>query len=629
MTGVTIGYGQVSAQDSVEQLEETAIGQAVARISNSVIRFETIGGKSRVDGQVVANAPASGLVMTPDGYALSASFHFANQPSSILAWLPNGQRAVAEIVGRDESRKIVLLKIQTDFVFSVPPITTPDQCRVGQTVIAVGRAFDAKTPNISTGIISAKNRIWDKAIQTDAKISPANFGGPLLDLTGKVIGILVPMNPDSDNEMAGTEWYDSGIGFAVPISDLLARLDELKSGKTLRRGLIGVSLKGGDLFADPAVVAFCPGSSPAGKSGVRPDDQIVEINGKSISRQSEMKHALGPLYEGDVANVVVMREGQRLDFNIELTGEMEPFLPPGIGLTLGRRPASKLVVETVAENGAADIAGVKQGDRVVRFDGRAVGDFESFRLMIAAAVVNSSIKLTVERDGEPLDLALTIQKLEASFAATPVLETDQRPPAKLVEIKVADVSNPCFAIMPEQRPDDVAPALLVWIPEPGKLDKTELEKTWLEHCQKQNVVLLVPESTDAKRWSPDEIEFVVSAVDKLAKQLRFDPHRVVVGGMKTGGSMASLIAAGHRDLFRGLVLIDSGLSQRVGRFETSPVEPLMILLEANDLSIEPIKASIEILKRAHIPFHAQQYTGGNVADWINDVLNWVNNVDRL
>jgi len=71
------------------------------------------------------------------------------------------------------------------------------------------------------GILSATNRIWGKAVQTDAKISPGNYGGPLIDIRGNVIGILVPLSPQGQGEVAGAEWYDSGIGFAVPLNDML------------------------------------------------------------------------------------------------------------------------------------------------------------------------------------------------------------------------------------------------------------------------------------------------------------------------------------------------------------------------------------------------------------------------
>ena len=107
---------------------------------------------------------------------------------------------------------------------------------VGQWAIAIGRTFAADQTNISVGVISALNRIWGKAIQTDAKVSPNNYGGALTDIRGRVYGVLAPLSPNNQNALAGTEWYDSGIGFAVPLEDIYARLDHLKSGKDLKPG---------------------------------------------------------------------------------------------------------------------------------------------------------------------------------------------------------------------------------------------------------------------------------------------------------------------------------------------------------------------------------------------------------
>src|SRR5690606_17319965 len=113
-----------------------------------------------------------------------------------------------------------------------PPAFPKKEVRIGLWSLALGRALDpdiADTPSISIGIISAIGRIWGKAIQTDAKVSPTNYGGPLLSIDGRVFGVLVPASPQGDGETAGVEWYDSGIGFAVPLEDIFAVLPRLKN----------------------------------------------------------------------------------------------------------------------------------------------------------------------------------------------------------------------------------------------------------------------------------------------------------------------------------------------------------------------------------------------------------------
>src|SRR5262249_50853475 len=141
----------------------------------------------------------------------------------------------------------------------VPAATPKDEIKVGHTSLAVGRTLNSaidEVPSVSEGIISAKDRIWGKALQTDAKVSPINYGGPLIDLTGRIQGILVPSSPRAEGETAGLEWYDSGIGFAIPLEDINRVLPRLKQGKDLKPGVIGVNMQSRDEFgAVPTVAA--------------------------------------------------------------------------------------------------------------------------------------------------------------------------------------------------------------------------------------------------------------------------------------------------------------------------------------------------------------------------------------
>ena len=109
--------------------------------------------------------------------------------------LPSGSRAAAQIVARDHSRMLVLLKVNTSEKLTVPAAAPRGEMTVGQWAIAVGRTYEQPQPNVSVGVLSATNRIWSTAIQTDAKISPANYGGPLIDIQGRVLGVLVPLSP--------------------------------------------------------------------------------------------------------------------------------------------------------------------------------------------------------------------------------------------------------------------------------------------------------------------------------------------------------------------------------------------------------------------------------------------------
>ena len=212
-------------------LRESAIARAVARVAPAVVAIETSGGTDVVGqpatpgGRPGAPAvrrgtgPTTGLVVGADGWIVSSAFNLANQPASIVV-SAGGRRHLARIVATDSSRMLTLLKIDATGL-AVAEAFPASQIQVGMTSVAVGRALSGAAPDsppsVSEGIVSALGRIAGKAIQTDAKISPVNYGGPLVGLDGRVLGILVPASPDAEGATAGFEWYDSGIGFAVPL----------------------------------------------------------------------------------------------------------------------------------------------------------------------------------------------------------------------------------------------------------------------------------------------------------------------------------------------------------------------------------------------------------------------------
>ncbi len=264
------------AQIDSAELEEQAIRAAADAVAPSVVRIETVGGLERVGKALAGTGPTTGLVVAEDGYVISSAVNFIQQPSSILVTLPSGKRATAKIVARDHARMLVLLKVATEEKLPVPLAAPRNEMAVGQSAIAMGRTFDTSGPSLSVGVLSALNRIWGRAIQTDAKVSPTNYGGPLIDLRGRVIGVLVPLSPQGqESELAGSEWYDSGIGFAVPLVDINSRLETLKGGQDLKPGLLGISLKKGDIYSLPAEVAASRADGPAGKAGIKTGDEVV------------------------------------------------------------------------------------------------------------------------------------------------------------------------------------------------------------------------------------------------------------------------------------------------------------------------------------------------------------------
>ncbi len=284
---------------------------AVASIERSLVTIESFAGVSTKQGRIggirrQGEGNTTGVVISSDGYVVTSLFNFIQQPKKITVKTHDGVRRVAEVIGRDVTRNICVLKIDGVNDLVVPQFVPASEIQVGQWAISVGVGFGDENTAISTGIVSAKNRIGGRAIQTDANISPANYGGPLLDIAGRVIGICVPLSPGNNSAGAGVEWYDSGIGFAIPIGGNEALLERLKKGEEIVPGFIGIR---------PTFIAGVSGASvmevikdsPAEKAKVNKGDLIVKIDEHDVADQTSMRQILNRYAAGDTVTLTIMR----------------------------------------------------------------------------------------------------------------------------------------------------------------------------------------------------------------------------------------------------------------------------------------------------------------------------------
>jgi serine protease Do len=303
-------------------LAPKAFRAAAAKVQPSIVRIEGFGGIAPGAGGggylAPGEGPTTGLVISEDGHIVTSTFNFLRKPPIITVVTPDGRRHVAQLLGRDETRRICLLKAEGLSGVPVPEIAPRGELRVGQWAVAVGVGFGASQPAISAGIISATSRNSGKAVQTDANTSPANYGGPLIDLDGRVIGICVPLAPGSRSEAAGAQWYDSGIGFAVPLDGLEAIVERLKAGETLQYAFLGIKAEPhGDPPAGAAVTEVVP-DSPASTAGLAAGDKIVSIGGIEILDAAHLGTVINRHLAGDQVEIVVERDGERKHFTAEL-----------------------------------------------------------------------------------------------------------------------------------------------------------------------------------------------------------------------------------------------------------------------------------------------------------------------
>lgn len=348
--------------------EQAALHSAVEKAAPCVVRLETIGGDERV-GKVFTVPETTGVVLTPDGWIISSSFGLAHQPDAVFVLLPDGSRHAAKVVMTDRNRKLTLLKIELPegaAPLAVPEVAPRESFHTGQHTLALGRVLDGEVPSVTVGVLSAVNRIWGKAIQTDAAISPNNYGGPLVDIHGRVMGIITPFpmdmsagNPQSrraprtpgipdrppegdkkddapknpvpgaepgapqeitpaQEAFAGVDLYDSGIGFAIPLETIYALLPRMQRGELKLAAPMGVSFSEEvPIFAAPVIKLVQPDSAAA-KAGLEIEDKILTLNGVPVPRVADLRTQLFPLYAGDSVTITYQRKDETREVTFAL-----------------------------------------------------------------------------------------------------------------------------------------------------------------------------------------------------------------------------------------------------------------------------------------------------------------------
>ena len=643
---------RASSERSVDAAEEQAFRRAVLSVGKSVVRIQTVGGVDRVGGMLTGTAATTGVVVSQDGFIVSSAFNFVSKPSTILIHVEGQRPFAARLVATDHLRMLTLLKIDAAGLTPLRP-ARGKKVEVGQWAIAIGRTYDSPDPSVSVGIVSAINRVWGKAIQTDAKVSPVNYGGPLIDVAGDALGVVVPLSPMAKEETAGVEWYDSGIGFAIPIDDVLASAARLKSGKDLHPGLLGVNMKEGGID-ERATIDHVRFDSPAERAGLKAGDVFAEIDGRPVGRHDEVKQVLGRKYAGDKVAIVVRRGSSSIRAEASLTDALPPYEPGFLGILPARQaaPGERGVIVRFVFPHSAAAAGIAVGDRIEKWNGKEVADAEQLASAIrrlrpetaAAAVIlrggarrTVDVKLTPDAEAIPRDLpAFRAPSKPAGKTESQKPTTEKKPKTGLFRESLPGNSAANYwAYVPESYSTADAWGLIVWIaPARDSMEATILAR-WQALCEERRLILVAPLPAEASGFNPNDLVAARQVLEHFLKTYRLDRNRVVVHSFATGGRFAAALAFENREQVRGLALASNVLAAPPP--ESHPSFPFRFFISYSDAS--PARDRFRLLSKflREMKYAVTVQTTNTAtrapvypdAEAIAELARWVDSLDRI
>jgi putative serine protease PepD len=257
----------------------------------------------------------SGFVYDTSGHIVTNE-HVVDGSSSVTVKFQDGKSYSAKVVGKDSSTDVAVLKVSAPSA-ELHPLALADSgaVAVGDGVVAIGSPFGLEN-SVTSGIVSALHRSIDSpngfsipdAIQTDAAINHGNSGGPLLDASGKVIGITSQIESDSGG--------NDGVGFAVPSNTVRSVVSQLLSSGKVEHAYLGVEIA--SAAGGGARVGSVRTGTPAAKAGLRAGDVITKVDGTSIGSSVELQQAIDARKPGDRITLEVRRAGATRTVHVTL-----------------------------------------------------------------------------------------------------------------------------------------------------------------------------------------------------------------------------------------------------------------------------------------------------------------------
>ena len=354
------------------------------------------------------------------GYILT-NHHVIDEATDIVITLKDKRTFTAKVIGGDKDTDIALLQVDAQDLTSLP-MGDATSMRVGDYVLAVGNPFGLGQ-TVTSGIVSALGRSglaiegYEDFIQTDASINPGNSGGALVNLKGELIGI--------NTASIGPAGGNVGVGFAVPTTMVKSVMNQLIAYGEVRRGQIGVQIS--DLTpelaknlgidrTEGALIGAVVKGSPAEAAGLKAGDVAIELDGKPVRSNTDLRNRIGMMTLGTTVSLTVIRNGGKKDFKLTIGKPPQQTVeakaddrPALMGATFSNTdPADKnkgVKVTNVERGSPAFQSNLRPGDIIVSVNRKPVGNVDEF----TEAMKNSERQtaLFIKRGGE--DILVIVQ----------------------------------------------------------------------------------------------------------------------------------------------------------------------------------------------------------------------------
>ncbi len=306
------------------------------------------------------------IINAQEGYVVTNN-HVVKDAEEIKILLEDNRELLAEVVGTDPLSDIALLRVKSNDLIDVK-LGDSEKLKVGEWVMAIGSPFGIHLNHtVTAGIVSAigrsdiiSRRNFENFIQHDAAINPGNSGGALLNLDGELIGI---------NTAIATEGFtrqSAGVGFAIPIKQVMRVVNDLISEGQVIRGWLGVSIQDIDeqmaraLKLDTrngAIIAQILEDSPADKSGLQNQDIILEIDGTIVENSSHLKNIIASNRPTESVVMKILRNNKNESLNVRL----------------GKRPDENNLADSFFQNNSYDKLGLKVSNIDIENNSELVG----------------------------------------------------------------------------------------------------------------------------------------------------------------------------------------------------------------------------------------------------------------